>query len=97
MRKFHIVAYDVSDDKLRRRVCKFLEGHGERLQYSVFCCRLTERELASLRRELTELISPEPEATVIFVQAGDVRDMCSQPDILWIGRDAADFSSTNVL
>ncbi|MBQ8708440.1 MAG: CRISPR-associated endonuclease Cas2 [Succinivibrionaceae bacterium] len=96
MRNFYVVAYDVSDDKLRRKVAKFLEGHGQRLQYSVFCCRLNENELAKLMKDLEKLISPEPSATVIFVEAGQVTDHHSQPELIWVGRTADDFSSSNV-
>lgn len=31
-----MVAYDISDDKLRNRFSKFLEQYGVRLQYSLF-------------------------------------------------------------
>jgi CRISPR-associated endonuclease Cas2 len=91
------VAYDVSDDKLRRKVAKYLEGHGQRLQYSVFCCRLNSREFESLGRDLSRLISEEPEATVIFVNAGEVTGRASQPDIYWLGEKKVDCSSNNVV
>ena len=39
-----IVAYDVSDDKRRRRVEQRLLALGQRVQYSVFECHLTIAE-----------------------------------------------------
>ena len=44
-----VVAYDISDDARRTRVAKHLEGFGERVQLSVFECRLDDTELEQLR------------------------------------------------
>ena len=44
-----MVVYDISDDKIRRRVANHLANHGERVQYSVFECHLTQKELHLLR------------------------------------------------
>lgn len=58
-RSWHLVSYDIRDDARLRRVAKLLEGYGERLQYSVFRCRLTAREEERLRWELTRITVPE--------------------------------------
>lgn len=55
-RSWHLVCYDVRDDKRLRRVAKLLEGYGGRMQYSVFRCRLTQREVERLRWELTRTL-----------------------------------------
>ena len=47
-----VVSYDISDDKRRRMVAKLLEGYGYRVQYSVFECDLSLKQLQKLRREL---------------------------------------------
>jgi CRISPR-associated protein Cas2 len=58
-RTWHLVCYDIRDDARLRKVARLLEGYGERLQYSVFRCRLTPREEERLRWELTRLALPE--------------------------------------
>lgn len=50
-----VVAYDISDDDRRTRVAKHLEGFGERVQLSVFECRLDESELEQLRANVQAL------------------------------------------
>ncbi len=40
MKKFIFVAYDITIDKIRRRLVKYLENYGHRIQYSVFCLRV---------------------------------------------------------
>jgi CRISPR-associated protein Cas2 len=38
-----LVSYDVPDDRRRTRLAHALKDFGERVQYSVFECRLDER------------------------------------------------------
>lgn len=59
LRAWHLVCYDIRDDARLRKVAKLLEGYGERLQYSVFRCRLTSREQERLRWELTKVTARE--------------------------------------
>jgi len=51
----YLYAYDISDDRERRKVEKLLMGYGFRRQYSVFVCRLTRSNKARLTRELEQL------------------------------------------
>ena len=65
MRKWYLLTYDVRDDGRLHRVARLLEGYGERLQYSVFRCRLGEVELQRLRWELTRIMASEDDLLVI--------------------------------
>lgn len=47
-----VVSYDISDDKRRRRVVKVMESYGYRVQYSVFECDLTSKQLRQMQKEL---------------------------------------------
>lgn len=40
-----IVAYDISDDKLRRQLSKFLDKYGVRIQFSLYEIRNSKRVL----------------------------------------------------
>ena len=71
MRQTYIVCYDIGDDKRLRRVFKTLRGWGDHLQYSVFRCELTHRELVELRAELGAIIH-HTEDQVLFVDVGPV-------------------------
>lgn len=53
---FYVVAYDIPDDKRRKRVSDLLEGYGQRVQYSVFECVLTQSKYDELRRRLRKRI-----------------------------------------
>ena len=53
---FWVVAYDIVDDKRRSKVVKLLESYGQRAQYSVFECDITERQQMTLQGLLREVI-----------------------------------------
>ena len=55
-RGFVVISYDVPDDRRRLRVAKTLEGFGDRVQKSVFECRLREADYRRLRERLSKLI-----------------------------------------
>ena len=64
---FVLITYDVENDKLRDRIARLLEGHGRRVQWSVFECHLTEAQLGDLRERLEQLTQPSRTSEV---QAG---------------------------
>jgi CRISPR-associated protein Cas2 len=61
-RSHYVIAYDIPDDKRRLKVARALQGHGERVQYSVFECQLTGKQFAALWRELRELAQPQADS-----------------------------------
>ncbi len=67
--KFICVAYDVSDDKRRTRLHKTLRRFGQAVQYSVFECWLTRRQVAEMQEAVARIVA----------EADSVRyyDLCS--------------------
>jgi CRISPR-associated protein Cas2 len=61
-----VVSYDVPDDRRRTRLARILKDFGERVQYSVFECRLDERALQTLRLRITRLIDPQEDSLRIY-------------------------------
>ena len=64
-KKWYLVCYDIRDGKRLRKVAKCLEGYGNRLQYSIFRCRLSEKDIECLRWELGEITEKEDELLFI--------------------------------
>ena len=54
---FMVISYDIPDDRRRARLATLLENYGQRVQYSVFECILTGRQLQELRRRMVPLLS----------------------------------------
>lgn len=44
----YVVAYDIPCDKRRKKISDLLEGYGQRVQYSVFECRLSSDKYKEL-------------------------------------------------
>jgi CRISPR-associated protein Cas2 len=64
-RKPAVIAYDIASDKRRRRVARCLKSWRLDGQYSVFECRLTEREAEELFLELIDLIDTDTDALLL--------------------------------
>lgn len=64
-RSRYLIAYDIREPGRLRRVCKLMEAHGERLQYSVFICDLDRSELVHLRREAESRMNLAADSVVI--------------------------------
>lgn len=63
--RWWLVCYDVRNPRRLRRAARHMEGYGQRMQYSVFRCWMTERQMQRLRWELTELLKPEDDVLLI--------------------------------
>ena len=61
-----VVSYDISDDKRRRLVAKVMEGYGYRVQYSVFECDMTVKQLRRMQKELRPLVKGKEMDSVRF-------------------------------
>jgi CRISPR-associated protein Cas2 len=64
-RRWYLIAYDVRDDLRLRRTARLLEGYGDRVQYSVFRCRLTSLEIERLRWELSMVLEKEDDLMIL--------------------------------
>jgi len=60
----YLVSYDISDNRLRSKIAKTLEGYGRRVQYSVFECRLSRKQYEAMYRKLLELMDREEEGSI---------------------------------
>lgn len=80
-----VVSYDISDNKRRNKVARLMEGHGYRVQYSVFECDLTKRQLAALKKQLKPLVNAREWESVRFYP------LCAdcQENISVLGKDMA--------
>ena len=67
--RIFIVAYDISDRRRWRRVLTIVEGYGDRLQLSVFQCRLSARRRIEMATRLEEVIRKDQDS-VLFLDLG---------------------------
>lgn len=99
MSELHVVvAYDIPDDRRRLRVAKILLGYGERVQYSVFECRISKVQYLRLKERLEEVIVPDEDAISFYHLCESCRKKVERiggkgllpEDAIFIGWDEAD-------
>jgi CRISPR-associated protein Cas2 len=72
-RTLYLVCYDICGDgadKRLRKVYRCLRSYGEHVQYSVFRCTLSERQLAELEGALQDVVDHRKDQ-VMFVPLGN--------------------------
>lgn len=62
----YVVAYDISDDRVRERMSTLLERFGPRVQKSVFHCFVDDRELGLLTRQVKRVLGSAENGQVRF-------------------------------
>ena len=72
-RRRYLVAYDIRDDRRLRMIAGCMEGYGTRIQYSVFICDLSERELFIMRGDI-EVRMKMSEDSVMVIDLGAAGD-----------------------
>lgn len=53
---FVVVSYDIVDDRKRTRVAKAMKSFGERVQKSVFECRVDDKQFLKMKKTLESII-----------------------------------------
>jgi CRISPR-associated protein Cas2 len=74
-RRNYLVSYDISDDKRRSGVFKTLTGYGDRVQFSVFLCELSDTEHARLRTRLSECVKKNEDQVLILDLGSSARSL----------------------
>lgn len=77
-----VVVYDIPDDKRRLRLSQFLEGHGRRVQYSVFECFLSLEKMKWLQVQVRKKIKLEEDNVRFYWIPAD-----ALPKTLTLGSD----------
>ena len=91
--RFLMIAFDIAENRRRYRVVRALRDYCERVQKSVFECRLRPLERRALLARLDRLIDPEtdrlhvfelPESDVARIEVLGVGDVACDLDYLVI-------------
>ena len=63
---FLLVSYDICDVKRLPKVAKLMEAYGVRVQYSVFECELTEKQVQQMQRRLKRVMKLEEDSVRFY-------------------------------
>ncbi len=61
-----MISYDIGSDRRRRKLHAMLSDYGRWIQYSLFECRLTAKQLAALRTRMAAVISEDGEDRILI-------------------------------
>jgi len=65
---FLLVAFDISDDRIRYKAVKVLKGFGTRVQKSVFeCPALTEKQYLEMKDRLEALVDHRTDSVRYYI------------------------------
>jgi CRISPR-associated protein Cas2 len=62
---WYLICYDIRCPKRWRKAYKLMEGYGERMQYSIFRCWLSQRGREKLRWELEKILTAEDDLLLV--------------------------------
>ena len=82
-----LVSYDIPNDRRRTKIAKTLRDYGERVQYSVFECNLTKKQLQTMVSELKKLVNTDKDSVRIYPLRAD---SAAQIQVLGIAKLPAD-------
>lgn len=84
-RRRYLVAYDIRNERRLRTVASCVKSYGDRVQYSVYICDLSEPELIALCTHLEILIKPTEDEVMII----DLGQVDHSRRILFLGQGAS--------
>ncbi|GAB4338149.1 MAG: CRISPR-associated endonuclease Cas2 [Dehalococcoidia bacterium] len=64
--RWYAIAYDIPDRRRRDALASWLEGWGERVQYSVFEFQLRPAEFARMLARLRTIVDPETDHLRVY-------------------------------
>ncbi len=65
-KQFWVIAYDIVDDRNRNRIANFLEKHGQRVNYSVFECMLTDSQFEKVKKQIEKWMDTDDDRIVYY-------------------------------
>ena len=65
MRNRYLVCYDVADPKRLRHTHSKMLGYGDPVQFSVFECELSRKEIAIMRSDLADILNMSEDRVLI--------------------------------
>lgn len=74
-KQIYLICYDIREPKRWRKCYKTLNGYGERIQYSVFKCELTDKKLAELRWKLVKAMSKEDSLLIAPIHPEELKNV----------------------
>ncbi len=70
-KKFIVIAYDISDNKRRKKVVNAVQKFGGRVNLSVFECMVTDSQFKELCSEIKSIINTKKDCVIYYTLCTD--------------------------
>ena len=89
LKNWYLICYDIRCPKRWRKAFRLLEGYGNRMQYSIFRCWLSQRMREKLRWQLEQILTAEDDLLLIRLSMQCVKDLpkYNRPDTWLLKED----------
>jgi len=75
VKKYYLaVAYDITDDKRRTKVCKILQGFGTRVNYSIFECFLPSKDISQMKKAIRKNVNKNKDIVIYYYLCANCLD-----------------------
>ena len=71
MRKFIVVAYDISSDRRIRKISDLMEELGIRKNYSVFECFISVKQVGEMKKKIRKILKKKNDTVLIYYLCRD--------------------------
>jgi CRISPR-associated protein Cas2 len=61
-----VIAYDVESNRRRNRLVKLLKDYGERVNLSVFECRIKRQTYGKLKKEVSSVVDMKKDSVLFY-------------------------------
>ena len=70
-KNFLVVSYDISNNNRRNKICKILSGCGQRVNFSVFECFLSEKDIEKMKKSIEQNIKKGKDIILYYNLCGN--------------------------
>lgn len=95
VRNRYFVCYDVSDQQRLAQTYKKMRGYGDPIQYSVFVCDLSPKEMLLMKSDLMELINVS-EDRILIINSGSA-EKTTKGNIITVGMSLEDAKESAIV
>lgn len=71
MKRYIVVAYDITDDRRREKICSIISHYGNRVNYSVFECFLKDKEIQKLKKKIEKYLKKDEDIILYYYLCKD--------------------------
>ena len=67
MKQLYVIAYDISNNKKRKKISDLLDMYGERINLSVYECMMTATQKENIIEQFNEIIDKNDIVKIYFI------------------------------